>query len=272
MKPGQPLARRRGLKRTGFRPVTVAEVRASEQQARAEFDRRDRELSGLVGQRGTEVVHPGVRAKKTARGLARSLGDAVRAELKRGGVVRVLPRRNVAGKVTASDRAACDELEKLLNGTGFADHVLASVVAVRGRSHGFGRQRKALPRRSKDQAKRARVSARQYGDLAFRSWIHRQPCQLAGVAIRVQPGESGGRCRTYADRPGIEEAHIRSRGAGHGVTADGQPNVLSLCPAHHDWQGRRSAERVQRETGVDLWAIAARQQAEYSAETGGARG
>lgn len=135
---------------------------------------------------------------------------------------------------------------------------------------GMPKRRTALPRVSKDRAKRARVHRRQYGEPAFEAWIHQQPCQLAGVAIAVQPGESGARCRQYPDRPGIEAAHIRTRGAGHGVTVDGRANVLSLCPGHHDWQGRRTVARVQREAGVDLWALAARQAAAYLAETGGA--
>lgn len=129
------------------------------------------------------------------------------------------------------------------------------------------KRRKGLPRVSKDRAKRARVRLRQYGDRAYMDWLHAQPCQLAGVRMQALPGSAGTRCRVYTpDRMSIEAAHIRPKGAGHGAEVNGAPNLLSLCPGHHDWQGRRTPERVQREAGVDLWAIAARQRAEYEAQ------
>lgn len=114
---------------------------------------------------------------------------------------------------------------------------------------------------TKDAAKRRRRFARQYGSAAFVVWLKAQPCQFAGVPTH--------RCGYFFDRPTNEAAHIRPRGAGHGATLkDGTPNLLTLCPRGHDYQGLRTDLVVLQESGVDLWERARAQATAFAREQG----
>ena len=113
---------------------------------------------------------------------------------------------------------------------------------------------KGLPSRTKDRGRAARTRLRQHGTEPFIAWLHAQPCQVAG-----QIGSPV--CGWVGERRAIEECHVRSRGAGHGVytTDTDVPNVFSGCPRHHDWSA------VRPWLVPALFTIAARQRRQFEA-------
>ena len=118
-----------------------------------------------------------------------------------------------------------------------AEGARESGLALRRWRAGLNRG-KALPRRSKDRAKRARRFARQFRSAAFVEWIHARACAV--------PNCLRGPC---------EAAHARSRGAGG--TAD---DVLALCggpDGHHAEQHRIGVRSFEKLRGIILLDSAA---------------
>jgi hypothetical protein len=93
---------------------------------------------------------------------------------------------------------------------------------------------------------------------ALKVWTKQQPC----FAIGLMPGHV---CGGFTDeRPGIECAHLGTRGAGYGDLF----NVLPMDPALHDATeaGRRHAWEAT--TGLRLAPLAVQHTERFVAETG----
>ena len=96
-------------------------------------------------------------------------------------------------------------------------------------------------------------------DEAYRTWIRERLCAVAGP--NYGPGQRY--CDFWPWRPGMECAHLKTRGSG----GEDGGNIVPLCPAHHEEQEGRTAEFEAR-YGVDLSAIAADLWVRYREETG----
>jgi hypothetical protein len=99
---------------------------------------------------------------------------------------------------------------------------------------GVKRTSKPLP--AVNRKRRAKLTARQFGDHA--EYIRSLPCVIRGM----DAGECGP----------SEAAHVRSRGAG-GTAAD----LVPLCLRHHAEQHVTGIETFQERYEIDLRAIAA---------------
>lgn len=98
--------------------------------------------------------------------------------------------------------------------------------------------------------KRSKPTRKTFGkveDRAYRDWIRMLPC----LVFEKVPGAS---CSFWSvSRPGVEVAHVRTRGAGG---AD-RGNLVPLCPKHHDEQEGDTAG-FERTYGLRLAVEAAR--------------
>ncbi len=108
------------------------------------------------------------------------------------------------------------------------------------------------------QVKRARRSARTYGEPERLAWLHGLSCVALGL-----PGHQCGPWDMDLGRAVIQAVHVRARGAG-GRADDQVPGCWVLHEAAGEWGTARRAT-LERDLGIDLVERAAFYAAEWRA-------